>query len=774
MMKRIDEKVTEIMILIIELMHPFRLVVVFLTVLSVVVLLSPRVTIAQDITRQDLSTYRESLVFEVNNEILVPGENLLLALSCYQNGAPSSVSKVAYIELINNTNLSVLKQQVALVNGLGSAAMYLPSYLKTGSYTVIAYTRWMKNFSRSIIHQKPVRIINPYESLPVDLFDPEVDLTLSTTLYPHGGRYRLNTDQKVSFWITDQFGRGVSAQSRITDPDGNTVAEFESAASGKGSFTFKPQREDGYRIVMVDQKQNVHFQKLELTRIGGTSLTINETEDQFEILADTDLPGSQPEVIEVWSNGDLVDSKVLNKNGLYFNKSQLPKGVNILRSTTNEGATSYEQAFFNRPQKVGLETKLSVRQTGPRKRVVLKLESEEPTDIGLLTVSVKKLIPGENHRSYLGDYFGTSPLPDSWLLSKQTLPSSDQLASVNQYFYQPFDNGPKYLPDLWGSLITGIAIDESSKPLEGQQISLTVSSGLQFSLTDNNGRFYFHTKPSAISEEHFFSTRGTNGQLSLSIDNPFLIDHSFVEVAPFCVNEELESWLIQKSIEVQVENAYYQIKNITSETVLDDNVFEFMKPKTYMLDDFTRFPQMKDPIREYVDGVGFRQDKGVPRLVLPYVDNKSGYADSVLTLLNGIPVTVQFILDLNPNDIESIDVYGKQVNISTAEFRGVVDFRTYEDRFENIGPEGQFKRVDYESTSPYKQLTGPQYVGDSLKRIPDFRSQLVWEPHLKMNGEPLTIEFFTSDSPGIYDVTVSGITDDDRYWYETTQFEVRE
>ncbi|MEQ9298750.1 MAG: carboxypeptidase-like regulatory domain-containing protein [Cyclobacteriaceae bacterium] len=729
---------------------------------------------SQEMSIDELYAYQENLVFELNNEILVPGENLLIALRCYQGRQPSYLSKVAYIEIINSAKVPVLRQQVTLKQGLGSAILYLPSYLKTGSYTLIAYTRWMKNFSRSTIHQTSIRIINPYENLPAHLFEPQDDLKPTATFFPEGGHYILNRSQKVSVLVLDQFGRGVPVQGRLTSNDGVVVAEFESTASGESGFYFMPSQTNGYRLIMVDRDENVHFQELELSPVGKTAITVAETENHYILTNDTKSSSSKLLVAEFWHGGYLKDKKAFTDNSLSVSKSELPKGVSILRVADSTGLLYFEQALYTIPQKVTAQVALGSKNIRIRKRVSLSIIPDTSIGGGFVTISVKKKIPGEKLKSHLEDVYGTSSITLGDHQKNAAVPSTVALMRQKSPLVEGASFLIEYLPDFRGSLVTGRVIDDNSQPVSGQQVSLTRSEDLKFSLTNDEGRFYFHVDSRPYEEEYFVSGGSPGGGVNLYIDNPFLKDHSFVDISPFVSDRLKEDWLIQKSIEVQVENAYYQVKNDSLGVETHREIFAYLRPKTYIMDDFTRFPKMEDPIQEYVEEVSLRKNNGNARFILPYVNNKSGFIDSTLTLLNGIPVTPQFILNLNPLDIERIEVYEKQVNIGSAEFRGVIDFISYKDRFENISPGNRFKKIDYQSTIDYQKVSGPVYDSDTLRRIPDFRSQLLWEPHLEIGEDPLVTEFYTSDSPGTYEVIVSGVLDHGGYIYEIMDFEVKE
>ncbi|MBT8303482.1 MAG: hypothetical protein KJP09_03350, partial [Bacteroidia bacterium] len=48
----------------------------------------------------------------------------------------------------------------------------------------------------------------------------------------------------------------------------------------------------------------------------------------------------------------------------------------------------------------------------------------------------------------------------------------------------------------------------------------------------------------------------------------------------------------------------------------------------------------------------------------------------------------------------------------------------------------------------------------SADRIPDYRTQLLWEPNISLTGERLRIRFFTSDVRGTFEVSLEGFDKD--------------
>ena len=47
---------------------------------------------------------------------------------------------------------------------------------------------------------------------------------------------------------------------------------------------------------------------------------------------------------------------------------------------------------------------------------------------------------------------------------------------------------------------------------------------------------------------------------------------------------------------------------------------------------------------------------------------------------------------------------------------------------------------------------------DSTSRIPDYRNQLLWIPDFKLEKEETTLDFFTSDVSGDFEVRLEGFS----------------
>lgn len=130
--------------------------------LLILLLLSAFVARTQsDITVDSLP--HESISMHLNTSVFLTGETLLFSVYCFNDqvkGELSDFSRIAYVELIDNKQKPVTQMKVKLDDGTGSGDYYFDSRIPSGNYTLIAYTRWMRNFSSQSFYRQTVTVVN--------------------------------------------------------------------------------------------------------------------------------------------------------------------------------------------------------------------------------------------------------------------------------------------------------------------------------------------------------------------------------------------------------------------------------------------------------------------------------------------------------------------------------------------------------------------------------------------------------------------------------------
>jgi|GEM_PF-6608969 len=138
-----------------------------------VVFLLSNIAIAQlPYSQSDL--FYERLWFCTDRDVYVSGDEVHVSLATVDGVyfAPICYSSVAYVEVYSQDNAPIVQKKSALVDGRGNLSFMLPKKMSTDFYYIRAYTNYQKNFGAVSFQTKKLRIINPFEIIPITTADP--------------------------------------------------------------------------------------------------------------------------------------------------------------------------------------------------------------------------------------------------------------------------------------------------------------------------------------------------------------------------------------------------------------------------------------------------------------------------------------------------------------------------------------------------------------------------------------------------------------------------
>ncbi len=111
-----------------------------------------------------LNNFQEKIFVHTDRNFYLSGD--IVWFKIYNTSASqntfTTISKIAYVELLNTENKSLLQAKIALTDGMGNGQFVLPLSLPTGNYIFRAYTNWMKNYSEEIMFEKTISVINAF------------------------------------------------------------------------------------------------------------------------------------------------------------------------------------------------------------------------------------------------------------------------------------------------------------------------------------------------------------------------------------------------------------------------------------------------------------------------------------------------------------------------------------------------------------------------------------------------------------------------------------
>ncbi len=138
----------------------------YLTVgLILVFFITLKPVIGQGISASNNAISNELTYIHTDRDVYIAGETMFFKLYVLNSLSQklSDKSKIAYLLLRNETASSILKVRLKVKNGIAYGSIFLPDTLSTGSYEIVSYTNWMKNFGEKTFFKKEIIIANRFD-----------------------------------------------------------------------------------------------------------------------------------------------------------------------------------------------------------------------------------------------------------------------------------------------------------------------------------------------------------------------------------------------------------------------------------------------------------------------------------------------------------------------------------------------------------------------------------------------------------------------------------
>lgn len=139
---------------------------------------------------------QEKIFIHYNTSLLFSGEYLYYHFYCLdkQSNLLSDLSKIGYIELIDQKGHAVFRHKISLENGLGHGDYFVPVDVPSGNYKLIGYTQWMLN-EQNLFFQGDISILNPYQKDQKSILSENSDQD-SSTLSPESNLLNIKKSKK--------------------------------------------------------------------------------------------------------------------------------------------------------------------------------------------------------------------------------------------------------------------------------------------------------------------------------------------------------------------------------------------------------------------------------------------------------------------------------------------------------------------------------------------------------------------------------------------------
>ena len=447
-----------------------------------------------------------------------------------------------------------------------------------------------------------------------------------------------------------------------------------------------------------------------------------------------------------WMRNSKVDDFFQN-DVVVINPFQNNQG-GLMRSISDSTKTpirtrSPEAIISNNPDQV--EVQLSPQTTGNREEITLSVNNVPSDWHGDYSLSVRKIID-------------ELPLPQ-----RETATTFSESLKGGSKSIKVSRGANMALPELRGELLAGTVVrNDTGEGVPDRKVALSIPGTnylFKISSTRENGTFFFNVDEKYSSDQALIQVIGEDrDSFRIEMDDFKSPDYSQLTFDDFVLDENMEKFILEQSVQNQIQNAYAENRIDSISKIEDFPPFFHIPSHEYFLDDYTRFPTIKETIIEVIEQASTRQRKGKQFIHVRVYDDDVETGLNSLLLIDGLFIQDHnTVVEAKASKIKKISVINQQYLYGSEVFEGIIAMESYEGDFIESLP--KLKEKDTKLFRP--ELAKDYFIQnykypERYKRIPDYRNQLVWEPQFRLDATNKSLSFYSSDLKGSYEVVLEG------------------
>jgi hypothetical protein len=729
---------------------------------------------------------------------------------------PLSLSRYVYVELINRKKEVVVRKKIHQTEkDLYFGQFDVPMDIEPGTYTVRAYTNFMRNLPEEFLFHHKLLITNNLESgkkrsetsstsrtdKTETVEDENKSGSFDLQFFPEGGHLLTDSYQIVGFKALDDSGYGLNVKGKIVDKSGAEVATFESSHLGMGKLMFKPQSGETYKAIVSSSNGLRKTVDLPTASDNYYSLSIQQTPKRLSIQALT--PGQQPRTEKL--------QLILCQRGLPVYQSSLdPESPGIALLKTNLGSGFFQVYLINNKLQILSERSLFIlgndfaelnltldknkysKRSPVRASIVLKDSKGNPVE-GSFSVSVtdnndvRLDSSASNIISYLllesdlkgniekpGDYFRASNKEADKQLDLLMLTQGWRRYDAQAVLLGRYAKCDNFEVEQ-GPVISGLVrYYPSRRPMSDNNVSLLLTGKSVFFdaiKSDKNGRFAF--KCPDFSENTKIRIEAAKSEFQAielvvhpdsfpKINAATLFSDKAVfqekQIQSF-IKKSKEKWSIENgSPSISLKEVEVTGKRLDShEQIRKDRGATYSDP-SYTIDqnDIVTSSTIYDALCK-APGV-YLNSEGTGVLLRN---------SAPLVLVDGIEYNMEDLSTIQPSEVQMIDIlkdlaqtnlYGENGNSGVIHIYLKRGLDVTREELDLGSHQAIVKPLGY--TQPVEFYVPKYQVEENRKsNLPDLRTTIFWQPNVKSNAKgEAELSFFTADESGTYTITAEGIT----------------
>ena len=294
------------------------------------------------------------------------------------------------------------------------------------------------------------------------------------------------------------------------------------------------------------------------------------------------------------------------------------------------------------------------------------------------------------------------------------------------------------LPEYEGEIIRGRIAGATTDEIEGLKgrsafISVpTEKSDLYSSVVDNDGMIKFVTNNIYGTKEMVCEIENNDlARCHIELISPFVSPKlkgiPALQMAP-SIKEDLQ----RRGLSVQLCRSFSADTLASLMPIRENPLIPSYDAIEYKLDDYKRFPVMRELFIEFINEIKVRKVDGKEQLkVKTHLEERVSLFDknNSLIMVDGIPVFDHSqVIEYDPLLVESVVVYPYKYYTGWRSFCGMANFVTYKKNLPGIKFNDGVRVVQFKGCS-YPMAFTCQEIGEDF---PDYRELLYWHPQIKL------------------------------------------
>lgn len=757
---------------------------------------------------------QEKLHVSTDKDSYILGDTIWLRTHCVDAAThrPVAASRYVYVELRDDRG--ELARRVKLLARDSVYSGYLPTQAleRFGDYSLVAYTLYMRNPGPDYFFKKPLTIWPYQEDRRTRRNTSARKITdFDVSFFPEGGYLIDGYDCCVAFKALGDDGGSVEVAGVVKNDRGEVLDTLRTLHGGMGCLRFTPHTGERYYAECTVEGGKTKRFDLPASRNTACILKILQTDTNFTVLVQSGRPLPKGLRLLVHCRGNLCYFQGWNDAhpSLIFEREALPGGVLQILLLDKDNRALSERLVFNRGEE-SAKTEMLVHGTlKQRTKVTLAVtatDSDGKPVRGDFSIAVtdRAAVPASTSGSIYATLLlsselrGTVETPD-WYFdesNRNTAPALDALLLTQgwrRYDVPAVVRGeyatPAYPLEV-GQEITGRinkgGLWNRRKKLDHYEMRMLVPQW-RFSLQtpiDREGQFALNgfdfpdstlfvlrpaaakgllpeayvkvtrdsfpevgalprqpqeeaTTPYIAQARHYIAQRGQTDMRNILIDTVYVTYRA----------KDAKTIEQQKAIRSWNSN---QIKESGVGTILD---FVVRMPGIIMRGDWITYKGYAPAFM--INGI---MDETIDMLQNP-MKNRTGDEDDLYML----PTCIYYPLDW----VDRIDFIDSANTVLWGPgLAGGIIAITLKSATELEKAVLDMPSIDVGLSSPLGYQTpaefyAPAYPTEKARRsnVPDYRTTLCWNPAVKLDDTGhATVEFYTSDAPANYDITIEGVT----------------